>query len=839
MYKFFALTILILWGACTNVFGYSVDTHKEITDAILFSDDYGVKFERILTENLGLLPGLSYVLDDKALKGKGDILYFIKYGSEREDDPSTVKPVNYFQSRYVNHFHNPLKSIENAGLTDLARGDSTILWAQKKVMSQNGGYYSWNDVRDYYYQALTATNNWGRLGDFTNTFRGIGQLMHLVQDMAVPAHTRNDGHVWRNYETRVDEKRRNNSNWIKDLLPTGRINAYPFDELNKQSEFAEAPVPISRLFDINVYDGSNPLDTLASNIGLAEFTNANFLSVDTISSSVDLPHPESSLDANPCVNLTFRERPEDAGSLGPVNRAYYEKSLDCSEINKYLLVGESYIASEVDNMMVGSGEMPSAVLELDNNVYDEYADILIPQAATYSTALLKYFFRGELEVEGYELTDSLGAVEELQFFVTNKTPNEAIAGGLFAVAYSYNMTVNGKVETIRGVSSTVSSEQQATDVKSQYRVNFLSSGKIPADATDVSYTLVYRGPLGFEDDAVIGKVVQIKTLAGLEIKGFDITDSYGNIYAVQFFVKNSMTNNEVIDPNGNTGTFSFTYSYKDSNGATVTKSSDTIPSGTLLYGEEMQYAIMMPWGDEIPVGATDIAYTLVYRGALGATEKVAIREAMNIRQPVWEEHWNNGLKGNHPWQYSGVDLPVDGAIGSVDNVVAGGFLEKTNIRLKGVQESQVNEAILTLPAPVTVSENAEIFIKLDEMSISPVLSPQPDCTYNHFELPAAQKVRFKFMLGDGSITSFHYTLEGHNDFGSYITLNPGQPVFTNIYGMLQYMNGGQPVPKPVKLVEVVVRQQLYGLCEDVFSDQVQSMTVDYMRIIDDATPANP
>ncbi len=838
MYKVFTLAILFLWGVSTNVFSYQVGTHEGITAAVLSQDNYGVEFNKILTDNLGFPSGLDYELDSTAPDGEGKVLDFITYGSQKEDDPSISTAVNLFQSRYKNHFHNPLKSIENAGLTDLARGDSTILWAQKAARTQNGGYYSWHDVRDYYYQALTATDNGGRLGDFSKTFRGVGQLMHLVQDMAVPAHTRNDGHVWRNYETRVDEKRTDDPNWIKGLLPTGRLNAYPFDELNKQSEFAEAPVPISRLFDINIYDGSNPLDTLASNIGLAEFTNANFLSADTVYASADLPHP-ASVDTNPCVNLTFREKPEDAGSLGPVNRVYYEKSLDCSEVNKYLLVGESYIASEVDSMMAGSGEMPSAILELDNNVYDEYADILIPQAATYSAALLKYFFRGELEVEGYELTDSLGAVEELQFFVTNKTPNEAIGSGLFAVAYSYNLAANGSIETVRGVSSSVSSVQQATNEKRQYNVKFLSDGKIPVNATDVSYTLVYRGPLGHETDAVIGKVVQVETLTGLESEGFDITDNLGSIYAVQLFVKNMMVNNEAIDPTGNTGAFSVVYSYKDSNGTPVTKSSDSTPSGTLLYGEEMQYIVMMPWGDEIPVGATDISYTLVYTGALGTIEKIVLREAMNIRQPVWEEHWNNGLKGNHPWLYSGVNLSVDSTVGSVDNIVAGGFLEKTNIRLEGTQESLLNEAILTLPTPVTVSENAQIFIKLDEMSINPNLSPQPDCTYNHFELPAAQKVRFKFMLGDGSISSFHYTLEGHNDFGSYITLNPGQPVFTNIHGMLQYMNGGQPVPKPVNLVEVVVRQQLYGLCEVVASEQVQSMKVDYMRIIDDATPASP
>jgi hypothetical protein len=44
----------------------------------------------------------------------------------------------------------------------------------------------------------------------------------------------------------------------------------------------EAPVPIARLFDTNQYDGTNPQVTTQNNIGLSEYTNANFLSSDTM-----------------------------------------------------------------------------------------------------------------------------------------------------------------------------------------------------------------------------------------------------------------------------------------------------------------------------------------------------------------------------------------------------------------------------------------------------------------------------------------------------------------------------------------------------------------------------
>jgi hypothetical protein len=56
------------------------------------------------------------------------------------------------------------------------------------------GFYSWNDVRGYFYDALTAPDQITKERKLAETFRGLGQLMHLVQDMSVPEHTRDDGH---------------------------------------------------------------------------------------------------------------------------------------------------------------------------------------------------------------------------------------------------------------------------------------------------------------------------------------------------------------------------------------------------------------------------------------------------------------------------------------------------------------------------------------------------------------------------------------------------------------------------------------------------------------------
>ena len=115
------------------------------------------------------------------------VLLWIREGSELED----------LAPRWLNHFHNPLKRWADAGL-GLWR--SALLWAQDgnaQMDPETGnGDWSWQKTRSYYYSALTSESKTTREEGFAKTFRGLGQQMHLVQDMAVPAHVRSSPHVF-------------------------------------------------------------------------------------------------------------------------------------------------------------------------------------------------------------------------------------------------------------------------------------------------------------------------------------------------------------------------------------------------------------------------------------------------------------------------------------------------------------------------------------------------------------------------------------------------------------------------------------------------------------------
>ena len=94
---------------------------------------------------------------------------WISFGARAEDtDP-----------RYVNHFFNP-KSGE--GLSEgFIKGKSALEWSKKQVTAS--GDYSVSKVLDNY-----------RINDKKRAFQGIGHILHLIQDMSVPAHVRLDMH---------------------------------------------------------------------------------------------------------------------------------------------------------------------------------------------------------------------------------------------------------------------------------------------------------------------------------------------------------------------------------------------------------------------------------------------------------------------------------------------------------------------------------------------------------------------------------------------------------------------------------------------------------------------
>ncbi|MCI4627041.1 MAG: hypothetical protein L3V56_13930, partial [Candidatus Magnetoovum sp. WYHC-5] len=132
---------------------------------------------------------------------KQNILQWIKEGSTMEDAGSVFKfKLNLSDVRFRNHFHNPMKTWDVAGINDVeygfrTTGNSLILWAQNVMAGSTGddqndfpeGDWSWDTTREFFLNALIASDKTSREENWAKTFRGIGHQLHLIQDSSVPA----------------------------------------------------------------------------------------------------------------------------------------------------------------------------------------------------------------------------------------------------------------------------------------------------------------------------------------------------------------------------------------------------------------------------------------------------------------------------------------------------------------------------------------------------------------------------------------------------------------------------------------------------------------------------
>ncbi len=490
--KGFLLLALLLTGA-TRSNALDVETHEAINEYIAQNTLNSFSLDSYLKNNLGLTNGKEEKFNSL------EVYKWLRDGGKFEDKPPEWYSIPYLRS--VNHFHNPLTDAGFSGYFFglLLSGDSSTVWAQKNIGTQSpGGYYSWQDVRRYYYIALTgkdydsspvALTKELRDNYFAETFRGLGQLMHLVEDLSVPAHTRDDFHYFYNYET-----------WAMNNV---NINSLP----NYGATFFNGTINnIASFMDTNQYNNPNPDPTVTANltedpishnrysiIGLAEYTQANFFSEDTIFGSNFL-YPQITQD------MTVRED-DFTNNMTTYKRQYYLKNC-CGETNGiagYRLAAVDlldYWRQQDPEMYGGLSKIPS----LDDNVYSDYASLLIPRAVGYSAGLLNYFFRGQI--------DMVPDPNSQGNYIIENYGNEAInaSDGVFTLYY------DGTDELRHQINWTFPSDGRisvpAADANGPGKstsVSFLE----PTDAQETGkYILVYKGTLGNEQDiAVVGKEV--------------------------------------------------------------------------------------------------------------------------------------------------------------------------------------------------------------------------------------------------------------------------------------------------------------------------------------------
>jgi hypothetical protein len=476
--------ILIILSHCFVAYGLDKPTHYALNEDIAKRTINGFSLDDYIRNQLGFPNGINEEIHGtKILKWLGD-------GGQKEDEPDGLIRTVLNRGRSNNHFHNPLLTWDSAGLSaTVYTGQSSILWSQNKNQDP-GGKWSWYDARDYFYRGLTLTGKLERDRAMANTFRALGQLMHLVEDASVPLHVRNDIHIIYNYEWWVEDIRTKKRETFNNFI----ANPISFDKsILNNTPNPLAPIPIAKIIDTDIYTGNNPNDTVSTAIGISEYTNANFFSEDTVFSNT-FSYPSST-----SVEITDYSIPDPRDSNRTVIRPYYKKVAD-GEID-YRLAAVGFLK---DYIMI---YIPSyRGLErnsLDEGVYSDYAERLIPRAVGYSAGLLNYFFRGDVEIskEIFEQVTDQG-ISGLNLTVKNITPDEEMKNGEVWISYKYKLT--GETEFTYGLSNQVASGN--IPYEGEAHQSFTFHIPIPADAIDLKYIWIFRGTLGQEVGAVIGKV---------------------------------------------------------------------------------------------------------------------------------------------------------------------------------------------------------------------------------------------------------------------------------------------------------------------------------------------
>ncbi|HZX36268.1 MAG TPA: hypothetical protein VFF54_07265 [Thermodesulfobacteriota bacterium] len=436
-----AFSILFLISFVRESFAYKVSTHRAITSAALSRSQNYNDFVNGLNVNSN-----KTVID----------------GSEWEDGETEV------DHRWYNHYYDPVNA---RGLS--LSGFGTIGKTSKEWAYDGGGgysrypspnYYSWVKAREYMYKGLTgrdfagntvASNQTERNNYFKGMFRSVGQVVHLVQDLAQPSHVRNDPHAskYENYIGSIILNPSRLEDWTQ--ANEGVVNGY----LNL------AGMPKSFL------GFNNYFDTFAS------FTNTNFLSDDTIFKNYSMPSEEQ-------TGIVYDAVEDGDGHKGL--GIYYVKTGGL--LTGHKLANAGYLWYDLSFHRALKAIIFDTALKIDDKVAQENAQKLIPMAVEFSAGLLNYFFRGSIDMKpdtqnaGKYIIENLSAEDmsgAFGLYYDDKDDNRSLIT-------NWNLSINAEDK---------SEPKEFTE---------------PTDAKEKGkYILVFNGALGSEAEAVMGKVVSI------------------------------------------------------------------------------------------------------------------------------------------------------------------------------------------------------------------------------------------------------------------------------------------------------------------------------------------
>lgn len=515
------LIFLVSWNAAAFD---DKKTHPELTSLAIQNSS----INNYLVGVLALQGHTETIGDGKSLR------VWLREGARLEDNP---------MCRATNHFHNPLREWTESGMRDQpwfvdARCTPTeyppwsiwsaVPWATGYIepsptgaREQTTNQWNWDRAREYFYIYLTGknyANQWvaltkpARDSYLASSFQALGQVLHLLQDMAVPAHVRDDfrSHLEWNGIT-PSSNLFEPTEWVFE-----RFEYFVKKKQGIISGDAEKPnlqkPSLTAFWDTNQYAGENPGLLESQTLGLAEYANMNFVSRNTIFSEDFLndsiasndvyyhPYPrKGSVNITDYVNYVMLPQTVIAEDNQPDTRFYIAKRYDGEVIDRFLAV--SYFSRDLQLDAGKTTSVFSKTLTIDDECAKNYAQKLLPRAVGYSAALLDYFFRGKIELVDSQLgyDPNTRAINSITLWAKNVTDKaELMTNGTIDVVVKHkNWSEQEYHHTVSriGGASTIPRDEAAEFVV------YLSE-PIPIDTAEAQIFVVFRGMLGLESGGI-------------------------------------------------------------------------------------------------------------------------------------------------------------------------------------------------------------------------------------------------------------------------------------------------------------------------------------------------
>ena len=254
MTRRFVLTFILVVQLPPSIgWAYEVNTHSEMSRAAFQVSVLNNDPQRLSSLGISSKDGFpNSRIPDK----KWRIIDLFAMGANFEDGftPCDARPRN--------HFFDPIynRGLNVGGIS----GQRSPDWALEDIGVTAEQEFSLRDARDHFYKALTLPTQKERDRHFGLTFQTLGQVIHHLQDMAQPQHVRNDLHI--NF----------GECWLKNIFGLAE-NPSLYEQYTKVNT---GSLPYTGYRSL-LFATPRRFWTTGDGRGMADFTNANFVSAGT------------------------------------------------------------------------------------------------------------------------------------------------------------------------------------------------------------------------------------------------------------------------------------------------------------------------------------------------------------------------------------------------------------------------------------------------------------------------------------------------------------------------------------------------------------------------------